>query len=207
MEIFEELPKPEQDLIRSVLNAVNRNRPDLALNHPIDDARSKRPAFRLKDLNPEEIEQFTLAGVEETVASWAQYDQEQMLGLRNSLLALANGKRLADDQLHDLAGTFEGGVTTDWQVRLSRSGAVSLVNRTRYKDPFAAIAYVVLRLAQLSDRKKALLCCDECKTLALVTKTRGNKSSRFCSHSCRWDFHNARKTSRKQPRKTAAHAK
>jgi hypothetical protein len=192
-----QLPGEELALVRSVLNAVNRARLDLALNHKRDDA---RPAPIKATKWPPELLAMLL---KHAGAGFEEYDKEQIRVAREALTDLAHGKLLSDHHLHEFAENYEVDKVADRDVRI-RGRNVDFVNSVRFRSPTGAVAYALLRLVQLSAKEPALLRCEECETFVLIEATGGRHMTKFCSPRCRNRF-NARDRRRSNPSKPAMH--
>ena len=188
---FAELPDNERALIRSVLNALNRAKNfdeanSLALHHKRHDARPPRRVERQAPIPDELLNAMNEDAADaKHAAFWDQYFKEEFGVLRESLKYLAHHGRIADGYIETLISSFDAYVVATPMVKVSRDGGVSIRTPFRFTDAQGAAAFVILRLAQLSSDKPAVLCCDECTTFALILPSVGSRMSRFCSPKCR----------------------
>jgi hypothetical protein len=108
--------------------------------------------------------------------------------MRECLQLLAQGKRVPDGYKEDIESTYEALAAIEPTVRWPRNGNAEFHHQLRFKDVSGAMAYVVLRLSQLSPRGKAtytLGCCGDRKCQKLFLQPPKGRPQRFCSSQCR----------------------
>lgn len=195
---FDTLPNEERIAIRSAIRAVN----------------SIHKANSAEDVNAEAFknsalkkggESYLFQHLEEAAKriGWnegrqaaelpQQYDRvflQAATELRAALVTLVQDGRLPKrgDLFSGLAATFMSDVFAGWSVDLTEGGHAHIRMQPRFKSALGLIAYVILKLSEISEFKPAVLICQECEKLKLIESTGGDKISRFCSPKCRNRF-------------------
>lgn len=197
---FDQLPESEKIAVRSAIRAVNA----------VTEARSAEEiegqAFKNRQLRgggrgylyEQLFESAKRAGRSDLSALHgaqleARYDEmfrAAAVEMRSVLVDLVRTRRLPErgGAFLALAATFMSDVFAGWQVSLSESGHAQIDLQLRFKSALGLIAFVILRLSEISAEARPLLQCAECGSFKLVESTGGDKPERFCSTKCRNRF-------------------
>jgi hypothetical protein len=204
---FDALPLREKVAIRSAVRAINFVSVAKSATG-IDAEAFKNRALRAGGRNylylnlvesAQRIGWTEATRAEEIQARYEVLFRQAAVEMHAVLTALVREGRLPErgGLFNGLAATFMSDVVPAWSVHLTESGNAELEMQLRFKSALGLIAYVILRLSEISAQKPALLICDECNQFKIIESTGGDVITRFCSKACRNRF-NVREHRRRQ---------
>jgi hypothetical protein len=99
-----------------------------------------------------------------------------------------DGRPLPEPWFQQLVELFKSEVAPRWDIEPGKTGHAAISSRLSFNSALGLIAYVILRLSELSAQTPSLLQCSECDKFKIIESTGGDKISRFCSARCRNRF-------------------